>query len=65
MTELGVDEVDGTLYAIGWTCAFVLPLIGLVVGAICLIRGPRREGSWMVLTSVVAGVAMLAVIRNA
>lgn len=55
-------EVSDTLQTIGWITAFVFPLAGFVIGCLCVAQGPKSEGWWMMVVSVIfafVGVALV------
>ena len=50
-------EVSDTVQTIGWVCAFVFPIVGFVIGCLCVSQGPKSEGWWMIVVSVIfAGI---------
>lgn len=64
MSSQEASEIGGTVYVIGWFCAFLLPIVGLVIGGLCMVNGPKREGSIMVAVSILSGCAIVALSRS-
>jgi hypothetical protein len=52
-------EMPGRLVVLGYITAFALPLLGVVLGVVCVTRPNKttaRHGRWIILISVVASV---------
>lgn len=52
--------ISPSMRQMGWVCAFVFPIVGFVIGCIAASRGPKNEGTWMLVTSVVVQVLWIS-----
>jgi hypothetical protein len=58
----GNGYVNDTVQVIGWVCAFLFPLVGFVIGCLCISQGPKHDGWWMTGVSTLFGLMGLALL---
>lgn len=58
----GNGEVSDTVQTIGWVCAFVFPIVGFVIGCLCVSQGPKHDGWMITAVSAIFGLFGLALI---
>lgn len=58
-------EVGDTVQTVGWICAFAFPMVGFVIGCLCISRGPKSEGVWMIVVSVLFALAIATFLLQA
>lgn len=57
-------EVSDTVQTIGWVCAFLVPIVGFIIGCLCISQGPKSEGVWMIVVSVIFAAMALAFVAQ-
>lgn len=58
----GSGEVSDTVQTIGWVCAFIIPIVGFVIGCLCISQGPKHDGWLITGVSVIFGLLGLALL---
>lgn len=59
-------QISDTVQKLGWICALVFPIVGFAIGIMCVEKGQKRDGGWMIVISTFVGVATyLAWMRSA
>ena len=57
--------VSDSVRTLGWIAAFLFPLAGFVIGLMCVEKGPKDEGGWMIVLSLFFGAAAYIAFRSA
>ena len=58
----GPGRVPTGLLVAGWIFAFILPIVGLVIGVIVLAKGVRAQAVAIIVVSLIVGAVSFAAI---
>lgn len=62
---LPLARPGGPLQVVGWVCSFLVPIVGFVIGCVCISQGRKQDGWGMIIVSSVFGLLAFAYLAQA